>query len=356
MTALIEIKDVDRRFYETRLREFLPERIIDIHTHIWVGERPDRSLPKTADGRDPAGRLVTWPSRVAADNPVEDLFETFRLMLPGKQVTPLVFNNPTVKAPFDELNGYVSDCAARHRLPWLIMSTPEWSGAELARQLDKWPTSLGVKVYLGYAAKHIRPDDITIFDFITREQLAVLDQRGKILMLHIPRSGRLKDPVNLEQMLEIENRFPNVKLIIAHVGRAYCEEDIGNAFDVLKATQRMLFDFSANTNAVVFRRLIETVGPQRILFGTDMPILRMRMHRICENGRYVNLVPKGLYGDVSSDPNMREVEGEEAARLTFFLYEEIDAFRIAAGEAGLSRKDVEAVFHDNGQRLIASAR
>ena len=39
-----------------------------------------------------------------------------------------------------------------------------------------------------------------------------------------------------------------------------------------------------------------------------MPILRMRARRICENGIYVNLVPKGLYGDVSGDIHMREVD------------------------------------------------
>lgn len=38
-------------------------------------------------------------------------------------------------------------------------------------------------------------------------------------MLHIPRDGRLKDPVNLAQMMEIEEKYPKVKLIIAHVGR-----------------------------------------------------------------------------------------------------------------------------------------
>ncbi|OGO80990.1 MAG: hypothetical protein A2Y21_00555 [Clostridiales bacterium GWC2_40_7] len=29
---------VDRQYYMERLRDFLPERIIDIHTHIWLNE------------------------------------------------------------------------------------------------------------------------------------------------------------------------------------------------------------------------------------------------------------------------------------------------------------------------------
>ncbi len=39
-----------------------------------------------------------------------------------------------------------------------------------------------------------------------------------------------------------------VQLIVAHVVRAYCTEDIGDAFDVLRRTRRTCFDISANTH------------------------------------------------------------------------------------------------------------
>jgi len=32
---LFEVNEVDRQFYERRLRDFLPRRIIDIHTRIF---------------------------------------------------------------------------------------------------------------------------------------------------------------------------------------------------------------------------------------------------------------------------------------------------------------------------------
>jgi ribosomal protein S18 acetylase RimI-like enzyme len=118
----------------------------------------------------------------------------------------------------------------------------------------------------------------------------------------------------------------------------------------------MYFDISANTNSTVFKQLIETVGPDRILFGSDLPILRMRMRRICEGGIYVNLVPKGLYGDVSGDKNMREVDEVESKKLTFFLYEEILAFLEAAEKTGLTKKDIEKVFYTNAVNLIEKAK
>jgi hypothetical protein len=147
-----------------------------------------------------------------------------------------------------------------------------------------------------------------------------------------------------------------VRVILAHVGRAYCNEDVGNAFDSLKQTERLLVDFSANTNAWVFEQLIRALGPKRVLFGSDLPILRMRMRRICEDGVYINLVPKGLYGDVSGDPNMREVTGDEASRLTLFMYEELLAFRQAAERTGLSTGDLEDVFFNNSAAVIEAVR
>ena len=89
MEPLFEVKKVDRFFYATRLEKFLPKRIIDIHTHSWRAQ--DVSYARVAK-RDK--RIVSWPARVAKDSPIEELLETYRLMLPGKQVTPLIF--PTV--------------------------------------------------------------------------------------------------------------------------------------------------------------------------------------------------------------------------------------------------------------------
>ena len=57
MKPVVEINDVDRRVYDEKLRDFLPEKVIDIHTHVWLD-----SLKKNVK-RD---RVVTWPSLVGA--------------------------------------------------------------------------------------------------------------------------------------------------------------------------------------------------------------------------------------------------------------------------------------------------
>ena len=81
----------------------------------------------------------------------------------------------------------------------------------------------------------------------------------------------------------------------------------------------------------------------------------MRMRRICEGGTYINLIPSGLYGDVSGDKNMRELQGKESDDLSFFLYEEIRAMKEAVEEIGLGTSDVENLFYSNASRIIESA-
>ena len=85
------------------------------------------------------------------------------------------------------------------------------------------------------------------------------------------------------------------------------------------------------------------------MFGSDMPITKMRMYRVTENGTYINVVPRGLYGDVSLDPHMRESDEEN---ITTFMYEELLAFKRSAQKLGLSREEVEDILCNNAIRLF----
>lgn len=347
--ALFEVKPYDRQFYAENLRDFLPPQIIDIHTHVWL----DSFHNPEGGGR--GDRVVLWPSLVAKDNSAEDLIETYRLMFPDKKVTPTVFGNPQ---PHDDLrlaNRYVAESAGKYGFYPFYFSHPA-EPAEPFEQSVLAGKFLGVKSYLNLAPDYIPQGEIRIYDFFPPHQLEVINRHGWLMMLHIPRDGRLRDRVNLAQMVEIEEKYPNIKLIIAHVGRAYAEEDVGDAFEVLSGCKKMLFDITANANAQVFEQLLRAVGPDRVLFGSDMPILRLRARRIVENGKYVNLVPPGLYGDVSTDSHMREVSPAEAEKITFFMYEEIYAFKKAAEAAGLTPAEVEKVFYGNAKRLLDAVK
>ena len=348
--ALFELTQVDRRVYKEELEDFLPSTIIDIHTHVWLDSLHVKKAPAPGEVK----RTVTWPSLVARDNSLEDLQETYRLMFPGKNVTPLMFTNAK-RESLDACNAYVREAAAKSGYPALYYSRPEETADELEKKLREGGF-LGLKSYLDLAPDYLPEAEIRIFDFFPKTQLERMNRLGAIVMLHIPRHARLRDPVNLAQILEIKSLFPRIRLIIAHIGRAYTREDVGNAFEVLSACPDLMFDFCANTCEYAMTRLLESAGPEHALFGSDLPILRMRTRRIEENGTYINLIPPGLYGDPKQDSHLREVSEAEGKELTFFMYEELLAFKRAAKTVGLGKQDLENVFFGNARRLIDGAK
>lgn len=340
---LFPVKPCDKKIYDEELLDFLPKNIIDIHTHSWL-KKFEIEVP--ALNRGPA-----WPGLVARDNSIQDLLLTYELLFPGKNVEPVIFGSPGRDINLGKTNSYAGEAAKGYGLKSLIISDPSWSREGLENKVKTGGFS-GLKPYFNFAPKEIKSEDIRIYDFLPKAHLKAAHDNKWIVILHIPRPGRLKDPLNLKQLKEIDENYPNAKIVVAHLGRAYSENDGGNAFEILKRTNNLFFDFSANTNSVIMRRFIDAVGPGRIIFGSDLPITRMRMKRITENNSYVNFVPKGLYKGISSEPQMREVAGVEAGKYTFFLYEEILAFKKAARAAGLGREDVNNVFYRNAAGIL----
>ncbi len=348
--ALFEVTAYDKFIYETELKDFLPDQMFDIHTHVWLESEAAAKLPDKNDVQ----RVVAWPSLVAAQNPIEDLMETYRLLFPGKKVTPLIFSNADGgDSPIK--NDYIADCSRRTGCPALYFSNPNQSAEELEEKI-RAGHFLGIKSYLDLSPKYIPEAEIRIFDFFPPAQLERMNQLGAIVMLHIPRNGRLKDPVNLAQISEIKRNYPNIRLIIAHVGRAYTKSDIGNAFETLDQFPDLMYDFCANCCDHAILEVIRHAGVKHVMFGTDMPVLRMRTRRIEENNTYINLIPPGMYGDPSQDRHLREVSSEEAEKITFFAYEELLAFKRVAKALSLSSNDVADILCNNAMNLITETR
>ena len=346
--SLFEVTENDKKIYREELADFLPGRIFDVHAHVWLDENIDPAENEPPEKK----RVVTWPSLVAKDDPIEDFVETYRLLFPGKKLGALIFPNCKTSV---KNNRYVAQKSKEYGFPALYYSHPEESADEIEARVREGHY-LGTKSYLDLSPRYLPEAEIRIFDFFPKHQLKRLNDMGAIVMLHIPRPGRLKDPVKIEQIAEIKSDFPKLRLIIAHIGRAYTHNDVGNAFERLDQFPDLMYDFTANCCEYAITEVLKHAGPKHLMYGSDMPITRMRTHRIEENNTYINLVPPGLYGDPGLDPHLREVGKEDAEKITFFIYEQLLAFKRAARTLNLSAQDVEDVMYHNAFRLTEGAR
>lgn len=341
---MIEWKETDGKFYERYIRDELPASLCDVHAHIWTqAHRSERG--ESAGAAD-------WVHDFCAKNdlPYLELLKLYATLFAGKTVSSLVFGWVESDVDTQGNNRYVGESIKGiPHVKGLAVSKPEYSPDRLAGEVEE-NGLIGLKPYPSFASAGIPEKDVRVTDMITREQLDIANGLGWVVMLHLPRPGRLADPANIEDILMIEREYPNVRLILAHIGRAYCRENIGGAFELLQDTKNVMFDFAANTNEEVFRKLIGTFGPGRVMFGTDLPISAMRLMREHRDGSYINIVPEGTAGE--ADPHIREARGKEAEKITFFVYESVFAMVRAAKSMGLGDGEMEQIFYKNAVDFI----
>ena len=191
--------------------------------------------------------------------------------------------------------------------------------------------------------KHL---EASIFDFLPHHQLELLNQRHAWVTLHVPRAERLGHPANIAEIQELRRKYPNIVLVIAHLGRCYTLPHALEAFPHFADDKGLYFDSSAVLNPDVHRLALETFGPERILYGSDNPVFYMRGRRQFEGRRYINRTSYPFFFNRDREP--LEVE----AKYTLYMYEELRAIRQACEHTGVDRTGVEAIFHDNAVRLL----
>ncbi|MBR3576440.1 MAG: amidohydrolase family protein [Clostridia bacterium] len=332
------VNDYDKYIYEEELLDFIPSEIFDCHIHMWKN---------TFKPHGSSNGGATWTKVMADEMTAEQMFDAFEKLFPKNKVSPLVFAICTHEP--DEENGYVAEMSKKYNFPALYRTEYLMSPDKLEED-TKYGGFIGFKPYLTSCPPYIPIPEIRTFDFLPYEHLEVANRNGWIVMLHIARSKRLRDELNIAQLMEIEEKFPNVKLVVAHIGRAYSKQDIGDAFDILKNTQNMMFDFTANVCDDAIKACIEAVGTKRLMFGSDLPVAIMRMFRTTdETGFYYNNVPRGLYGDKFEDSHMKLTDRED---VTLMIYEQILALKRVAKELKLSDSAIEDIMYGNAKRLI----
>lgn len=338
-----EYTDVDRAFWEGHLEEWVPRRVFDAHTH--VNEPQFRTVERTEEMRQ-----QYWVNEVSEPIGAAAAQRCYETVFPGREFSCLVFGHPSLDYDIEASNASLREESAQRGWSHLIVSRPEWTAEQLDGQLES-SGALGLKPYYS-----LIPDqdpntrdkylEASIFQFLPQAQLEVLDQRGAVVILHVPKADRLGHPENIAEVKEIRRRYPHVRLIIAHLGRCYTLPHAEEALSQLADEDGLYFDNSAVLNPDVHRFALKTLGTSRILYGTDNPVFYMRGRRQWKGTTYTNRTSYPFYFNKDREPP--EVEAE----YTLFMYEALRALKSACEELSISRGEVEAIFHGNAERVL----
>jgi len=336
VSCVLDYTELDKLFYLTQIAPRIPRRVFDTHVHVYLPEHVSR-VPDSV-------WLSNWALESSRALSADDVHECVRRLYPDTEYRFGAFPMPVAGIDRDACNHYLAQMGREGKLVPLMLVDPQ-SDPELAERDLIESQFAGFKPYPTLAGDGTG-NDVGIFDFMPREFWAILDRHGKAVMLHLPRKERLADLNNVRELLEARDKFPNVHIILAHLGRSYCPYFLERGLAELGDPTGFLFDTTAVLNPAVYDIAFDRIPTTNILYGTDLNVFLWHGKREWDEREYHNLCREEFTWKKIRRP--REVEEQ----YTLFLYEQMRAILDAMDRHQLSPEDRDAIFYGNARRAL----
>ncbi|MEG1016848.1 MAG: amidohydrolase family protein [Oscillospiraceae bacterium] len=328
----------DTLFYEKYLKDRLPTEILDMHSHM--------NTPQNV-ATVPAERIATdWALQAGYKMTVEEANYYASVLFPQQKYSFAAFPFPIAEADLNGNNEYIGMLIEENKIDFGLMVTrPEWSVEDLEKELDVGKFA-GFKPYPDLISRS-KGSEVSIFDFISRDQLALAERCNKCVLLHLPRAGRLADAKNISELKEISDSFPKLKVIVAHVGRCFNPCFLESAMVELgDYLNKFWYDTAAVANPQVLKLAFTAIDPTKIMFGLDLPIFLWHGKRYWTQDKYINACREPL-------PWKKDIDDEETqAQYTFYVYEQIKNILDTADDLGLGDEFKRNYFAMNARKFF----
>ncbi|HEY3900924.1 MAG TPA: aminotransferase class III-fold pyridoxal phosphate-dependent enzyme [Chthoniobacter sp.] len=331
MQLVNELDSTDRRLLERCLDGFLPERVFDIHSHLFhTGHFAPGTCPDFLDENRGYG--------------LKDFDEAMSRWMPGRKVEGLFFGFPRAGNDRPGENAWVNEQIApgvgKTNSRALVLAAPDDDPQEVRRLLESG-VFVGIKPYRVYADV---PDtnEATIESFAPAWMWELCHEHEGVLMLHIMRAGGITDAHNLETIYRLCRRYPHCRLVLAHVARSFNYRHAREGLGALVDLDNVVVDTSAVTQAGAFRAALGLLGPRRVLWGSDYMVSELRGSCVSQGDGFT-----WIYAD-----------DEAAKKLTIFGrytlvgIESLLCLREACEDTGMTATDLQDIFCENALRLL----
>ncbi|RJP30147.1 MAG: hypothetical protein C4527_10015 [Candidatus Omnitrophota bacterium] len=319
------------KIFQEELDDFLPDTILDFHLHVFN------------EGVVPAGSPYSCGGHPILQYDLDDLRQDLSEIYPGRKTLAVCFGFPHVEYDFTRNNEYLARVCDRQRFfPLRLFDPKKDQPAALRRELESGGF-YGLKPYPDYVRKP-NVNDVEIHEMLPAWAMEIVNDLGLIVMLHIPRKARLADPLNQQQVVELCEWYPNAKIVLAHIGRAYYLKNVVGNLEKIKHFPNLYFDLAMLNHWEVLEYLFREVDASKILYGSDIPIALAPGKSVEINDQYTYVTPTPWELSISDD--------HKKLVFTSFLYEELRAIKKVVQNLNLSREFVDRLFYKNGMQLL----
>jgi glutamate-1-semialdehyde 2,1-aminomutase len=322
------ITDYDREFFHRELEDFVPAKVFDAHAHLY--------------------ELAHWNSPEAMkEGPSVASIETYReqidWLIPGRQVTGLFFGVGFKESSRKLSNAFVQrEISKDQRSRGLLIVSPLLDSSQVGQEIQNVAMA-GLKVYHTFSNRS--PTwEAGINEYLTEEHVRAAHERGLMIMLHIVKARALADPANQDQISYYCRRYPNIKMVLAHAARGFNPYHTMQGIGALKGFHNIWCDTSGVTEAGGFEAIIETLGHDRLLWGSDYPISHFRGRCVAIGDEFLWLYEETLDWDT--------VNPVGRIRPLLVGHESLRALKHAATRLRLSDNQIEDIFFNNAQAML----
>jgi len=319
--------------FNEEMDDFLPVDILDFHVHIFPAAVITDGKPYICGGHH------------IRKYDIKDYENDMATVLPGRNVSAVIFGLPNPKYDNAVNNRYVAECGNGGRyIPFRLLDprvdTPQSLFGDIENGVFR-----GLKPYLAFAREE-NPNEVQIPDMLPEWAMEIANAHKLIIALHIPRKLRLADPDNQKYIAGYAKKYPDAKLVIAHIGRAYYLKNVTGNLERLKDLPNVYIDLAMLNNWEVLEYTFQHFPHDRILFGSDIPIALAPGKSVEINDQYTYVTPVPWELSITDDHG--------GLKFTSFLYEEIRAIKKAVERLCPGKGFVRDIFFGNGRKLLGS--
>jgi glutamate-1-semialdehyde 2,1-aminomutase len=182
--------------------------------------------------------------------------------------------------------------------------------------------------------------------YLPEPMVQIAHEEGLCITLHVVRQRALADASNQHWIRYYCQRYPNMRLILAHAARGFNPYHTIEGIGAIADLANVWCDTAAVTDIGACEAIIERLGHERLLYGSDFPVSHLRGRCVAIGDGFLWLYEDTLdWAKVWFLPLEPVLIGLESLRI----------LKQAAWHRRLTDAQVEDIFCNNTRRLLGLA-